>query len=342
MTTTPSLDIIIPVWNSPTETRACLVSILESSTTARLIIINNGCDRVTERMLEEFSDHLADRAIYMTMERNIGFVPAVNRALLRSDADWAMIVRPTGTVTAACLDQVLAATQREQAGMVVPHCSADFTVHSQLLKNGCASIETADISFSALALSRVMRERIGLFDEELDGGAWCLRDYRHRGHARGFRSYLVPQVCFTGGQGTVFGSEERRRRQGEAAIATFRARWGEPQQLAVYLPRSADERSLADTLQLLLAAARHGHRFVLFLHRRHHKSAMQQGGACLHSGIILHRLGSLAPLRDLGREVERLRNNAPGLQLVYALDGVSVPGCGAVASAGILQHLANP
>lgn len=342
MTTTPSLDIIIPVWNSPAETRACLVSILDSSATARLIIVNNGCDRVTELMLEEFSDHLADRAIYMTMERNIGFVPAVNRALLRSNADWALILRPTGTVTAACIDQILAATQREQSGMVTPRCPANFTVHPQLMKNGCASIETAEISFSALALSRAMRERIGLFDEELDGGIWCLRDYRHRSHARGFRCYLVPQVCFTGGQGTVFGSEERRRRQDESAITTFRARWGEQQRLAIYLPKSADERFLADTLQLLLAAARHGNRFVLFLHRRHYRTAVQYGAACLHSDIILHRLGPLVPLRDLGREVKRLRNSVPGFQLVCALDGVDVPGCGSVASADTLRNLANP
>jgi hypothetical protein len=341
MTTTPSLDIIIPVWNSPAETRACLVSILESSATARLIIVNNGCDRVTELMLEEFSDHLADRAIYMTMERNIGFVPAVNRALLRSDADWALIVRPTGMVTAACIDQILAATQREQSGMVTPHCSADFTVHPQFLKNGCASIETAEISFSALALSRLMREQIGLFDEELDGGVWCLRDYRHRSHARGFRCHLVPHVSFAGGQGAVFGSEERRRMQRESAVETFRARWGEQQQLAVYLPRSADERSLSDTLQLLLNAARHGHRFMLYLHRRHHRTALQLGAACLHSGVILHRLATLAPQRDLVRELERQRKQIPGLQLACALGGVSVPGSGAAAPAGILHQLAK-
>lgn len=341
MTTTPSLDIIIPVWNSPAETRACLVSILESSTTARLVIVNNGCDRTTELMLEEFSDHLADRAIYMTMERNIGFVPAVNRALLRSDADWALIVRPTGMVTAACIEQLMTATQREQAGMLTPHCTADFTVHPQFVKGGCISIETAEISFSVLALSRAMRERIGLFDEELDGGAWCLRDYRHRSHTHGFRCYLAPQVSFTGGQSTVFGSEERRRKQGERAVAVFHDRWGKQQQLAVYLPRSADERSLADTLQLLLAAARRGHRFVLFLHRRHHRTALQHGAACLHSGIVLHRLGMLAPQRDLVRELERQRKRAPGLQLACALDGVSVPGSGAIAPAGILHHLAN-
>jgi len=342
MTTTPSLDIIIPVWNSPAETRACLVSILDSSATARLIIVNNGCDRVTELMLEEFSDHLADRAIYMTMERNIGFVPAVNRALACSDADWSLIVRPTSTISAACIDLILAATQREQSGMVTPHCSADFTLNPQFLKNSCASIETAEISFSALTLSRLMRAQIGLFDEELDGGIWCLQDYRHRSQLHGFRCYLVPQACFTGGQGTVFGSEERRRRQAEAAVAVVRARWGEQQRLAVYLPKSADERSLADTLQMLLAAARHGHRFVLFLHRRHYRTAVQHGAACLHNGIILHRLGPLTPLRDLGREFKRLRNTLPGLQLVCTHDSVIVPGCGAVVPSDTLKHLANP
>ncbi|MGE3549028.1 MAG: glycosyltransferase family 2 protein, partial [Geobacter sp.] len=59
--TTPTIDIIIPVWNQPFETRACLVSILNTADSARLIIINNGCDRDTELLLEEFCEPLGNR-----------------------------------------------------------------------------------------------------------------------------------------------------------------------------------------------------------------------------------------------------------------------------------------
>ena len=90
----PSVDIIVPVWNNPFETRACLAAILEYSPGARLIIIDNGSSRETELMLEEFSEPLADQALFITSDRNIGLVPAINKGLASSDADVAVIVRP--------------------------------------------------------------------------------------------------------------------------------------------------------------------------------------------------------------------------------------------------------
>ena len=92
--TTPSVDIIVPVWNTPFETRACLASILTYSPEARLIIIDNGSSRETELMLEEFSEPLGEQALFITTERNIGLVPAINRGLASSDRDFAVIVRP--------------------------------------------------------------------------------------------------------------------------------------------------------------------------------------------------------------------------------------------------------
>ena len=340
--TTSTLDIIVPVWNHPTEARACLVSILDCAETARLIIINNGCDRATELMLEEFSDHLGDRAIYMTMERNIGFVPAVNRALNRSDADWAVIVRPTGTLTAECYQQILEATTKEQAGIITPHCPSEHPLPARLLKSDCSCLETCNISFALLALSRSMRSTIGLFDEELDGGTWCLQDYRHRADAHGFRSYLLPKVAASGEPITIFGSRDRRRKQEETAINTFRQRWGTQQQLALYLPKESDEHKLKETLQLLHAAARHGHRLELFLHRRQYTQAIQNGAACLHSGIVLHKLPLLTPLKSLARSMEKLKLQHPQLQPVCSLDDVPFPGYDNALPITLLQQLAKP
>lgn len=340
--TTSTFDIIVPVWNNPTAARACLVSILDCAETARLIIINNGCDRTTELMLEEFSDHLGDRAIYMTMERNIGFVPAVNRALNRSDADWAIIVRPTGTLTAECYQQILEATAKEQAGIITPHCPSEHSLPDRLLKSDCRCLETCEISFALLALSLTMRTTIGLFDEGMDGGAWCLQDYRHRADAHGFRTYLLPKVAAQGEPITIFGSRDRRRKLEENAVNTFRQRWGVQQQLALYLPKETDDHKLQETLELLHAAARHGHHLDLFLHRRHYTQAIQNGAACLHSSIVLHRLPLLSPLKSMARSMEKLKLQHLQLQPVCSLDGIPFPGYDNALPITLLQQLAKP
>jgi hypothetical protein len=340
--TTTTVDIIIPVWNNPAETRACLVSILDSTADAHLIIINNSCDRTTELMMENFCDHLGERAIYLTTERAIGFVAAVNRALHRSDADWALIVRPTGTLSAHCFQQIMAATRHEQAGIISPYCPSDHQILPKLLKDTCSCLETCEIGFSVLALSRKTRDIIGVFDEELDGGLWCLRDYRHRANAHDFRTILLPGAIAAGGSPVLFGSHERRQKMDEAALATFRKRWGVQQHVAVYLPREMDEQRLVATQELLLAAARHGHRFELFLHRRHYRFALQVGTACLHSGINLHCLSSLAPVRSLTRSMKALKSNNPQLLAVCALDGKPFPGYDAALPTITLTRLARP
>lgn len=339
MTTTQSLDIIIPVWNNPTEARTCLVSILESSTTARLIIVNNGCDRTTELLLEEFSDHLGDRAIYMTMERNIGFVPAVNRALTRSDANWALIVRPATTITPDCISQILQATTVPSVGLITPFCTTAYSQSAHLLKRGCPTMETDLISFSALAVSRTLRQAIGSFDESLDGDIWCLKDYRHRSNAHGFQTLLLPHAVISSSQPMRFGSAERRKKQDAAASSHFLNCWGKQQHVAVYLPKEADESRTAELLQQLLTAARHGHRIELLMHRQQFQSAINAGTACLHSSIRLHKLAMLTPYRSLVSTMLKLTAQHPELQPVCGLDSMPFPGYATALPSDHLQQL---
>lgn len=327
MTTDPSLDIIVPVWNSPTETQACLASILSSSTSARLILINNGCDRTTELMLEAFCEHLGDRAIYMGTERNIGFVPAINRALVRSDARWSLLVRPNATITATCLQQIIDATAQERAGIIIPHCPAESPLPTHLKKHPCTCVESCELSFSVLALAKSMRQTIGLFDEKLDGDTWCLKDYRQRANAHGFLSYLLPAAPVATGTTVVFGSEERRRMRDEVAAASFRQRWGEQHHFAVYLPKEADTLLLLDTMEQLLTGARNGNRFDLFLHHRQFRTAIHElNAACRHSNIILHGLSAFMPLRSLAQGMRQLTKQSPAIRPVCGLDGTPFPG----------------
>jgi len=184
---TPSLDIILPVWNSPDETRFCLVSLLPIiEAGARLILINNGCGRVTEQLLEEFSDPLGNQAIYMTMERNIGFVPALNHGLRRSDADWTLLLRPSVIIKGNFLKWLDFGAECPQSGILTPFIADIHHLPQKLDNKRLASIETSDISFDLLAVSKAVRDAAGQFNEELDSGSWCLQDYRRRALLCGF------------------------------------------------------------------------------------------------------------------------------------------------------------
>src|SRR5512140_3475500 len=99
----PGTDIIIPVWNRPAETRACLVSLVQHSSDSRFILLNNGCDRETECILEEFAEALDDRALLIGSGVNLGFVRAVNRGLARAEAAFAAVVRTSSVVSGGWL-----------------------------------------------------------------------------------------------------------------------------------------------------------------------------------------------------------------------------------------------
>lgn len=323
---TPTVDIIVPVWNQPFETRACLVSILNTTDTARLVIVNNGCDRDTELLLEEFCDPLGNRVLYMTMERNIGFVPALNRSLIRSDADWAMLVRPNGMVTDGWLNNLLNVAGNERAGIITPLCSTETLLPKGASAACCSRLETCQISFAGLMLSRAMRDEIGTFDEELDGARWCLQDYQQRATAHNYRTYFAPGALLQSGQALVFGSEERRAERERYSRETFRARWGNPRHHAVYFPKTTETEHLSSALTTILPAARRGDSFTLFLHHRQYRQSAEQGWRCLHTSIELADLSRLTPERDLHKRLQKLKALIPELQIVKGVDGIPVPG----------------
>lgn len=327
--TNPFIDIIVPVWNQPFETRACLVSVLQGfDETARLVIVNNGCNRETELLLEEFAEPLGERVLYLCMERNVGFVPAVNRALSRSCADWSLILRPTSQLKHGWLPALRSATTTPETGIVTPLCSGELPLPSQLAaKSPCAHLETCELSFAGLLLSRTMRERIGCFDEALDSDRWCLRDYQQRAAAAGFLTILTPAAALTSGANQVYGSDERRKALLEHSTATCLARWGATERHAVYLPKECDDAQLQATLQTLLAAARRGNRCTLLLHRRQYQLAAEHGWLCRHTGLELVGLGRLAPQRDLRRRITQLQASHPGITIITGMPGMPVPGC---------------
>lgn len=338
--TTPSIDIILPVWNSPVEIRSCLVSLLPSlEAGAKLILINNGCDRETEKLLEEFSDHLANQAIYMTLGRNIGFVPALNHGLKRSDADWAVILRTSTTLHSPCQKWLEAAVSNSSAGIITPSFPLLHNPMPKLDNKGFRTIETSEISFDLAALSREMREKTGLFDETLDGSRWCLKDYRCRANANGFMTYLATGMTVKAGSTIFLGSEERRRIQEKQSEASYHERWGRPKKCAIYLPPSTENEKLLQLSDTTLKAARLGHTIELFLHRKQYQEASVKGFHRLHTSISMHKLPLLAPLRRLSQQISRLKTETPELLIIKGMDDSLFPGHAHALPAATLDRL---
>lgn len=321
----PTIDILVPVWNNPFETRACLAAILAHSPETRLIIVDNGSSRETELMLEEFSESLGEQGLFIKSERNIGLVSAINLGLARSDSDYTVIVRPHVTVTAGWLDALVHAAETTSAGIVSPLFAGVETLKLPVLAPGCTIMESCTVSFTTLLVRTEMRMVAGLFDDHLDGDEWCLREYVRRVASLGYRTCLTGAVRLSCSDAQQFGSAQRRSEMAQNSRSSYIARWGISRHYCIYFGPDADAGSLADCVTAILNGARQGHRFTLLLHRRQNSDFRKMGWNGLHTGMELLPLSFLFPLRDLHRKIVALRTASPDLLAVFGSNG-AVPG----------------
>jgi hypothetical protein len=294
----PTVDIIVPVWNNHFEARTCLSAILTHSSGSRLIIVDNGSDRQTQLVLEEFSEPLGERCLLLSSDRNVGLVRAINMGLARSDSDFAVIVRPHVIVTDGWLDGLFEAAD---SGIASPLFSGSGAPFPSPFARGCTRMETLTISFSTLALKSEVHMLIGGFDEQLDGGEWCLKDYASRAGSKGYRTCITSNSIVVCGAETIFGSDVRRREQALASQAVYVERWGAGRHYGVYFGHGIEVDSLADAVETILHCARRGHRFTLLLHRKQASDFCRLGWNCLHTSIELKILSRFMPQRDLRR-----------------------------------------
>jgi hypothetical protein len=321
----PTVDIIVPVWNSPFETRACLAAILEYSPEARLIIVDNGSSRETELMLEEFSEPLGERGLFIKTERNVGLVPAINMGLARSDSDFAVIVRPNVMVNAGWLKVLLHAAETTGAGIVSPLFKGAGAPHLPHLSPGCTQMESCTVSFSTLLMRGEMRIISGSFDEHLDGGEWCLREYVRRVASKGYRTCITALSRVMCDVEPLFGSSERRLEMLQNSRSVYLTNWGAPCHYAVYFGKEADAAGLSDSIEAILDGARQGHRFTLLMHHRQHSASRITGWHCLHTGIELYSISILFPQRDLKIKLASLQTRSPDLFVVSGTAGIPFP-----------------
>lgn len=322
----PTVDIIVPVWNNPFETRACLAAILTHSPDARLIVVEHGSNRETQIMLEEFSEPLGDKALFLASERNLGLVPAINLGLKHSDSDYAVIVRPHVTVTRGWLAALVSAAAQPETGIVSPVFSGSSAPVLRLPPAGCRQAETFTISFSALLLKKEMGLWPEGFDEEMDGGEWCLKDFVRRAGAKGFHTAVACASQVICAQETVFGSEKRRQEQYLASREKYQQRWGINRHYTVYFGKDTTLETLREALEIIMYYARQGNRFSLLFHRRQTSLCKKNGWNCLHTGIEVFKLSLLLPQRDFAKKIATIAANEPETLFVHDTESGAFPG----------------
>ncbi|MDD2541673.1 MAG: glycosyltransferase [Desulfuromonadaceae bacterium] len=322
----PTIDILVPVWNDPFETRACLAAILMHSPGVRLIIVDNGSSRETELMLEEFSESLGDQGLFIKSEKNIGLVAALNLGLARSDSDYTIIVRPHVSVQAGWLEALVSTAETTGAGIVSPLFRGADAPPMPALDSGCTVMESCTVSLATLLLRTEMRVVAGTFDEGLDGNEWCVKEYVRRVAAFGYRTCITSCVSLSCSAGQQFGSAQRRNSMIENSRSVYISRWGAGSHYCVYFGTDAKTGSLGDTIAAICDGARQGHRFTLLLHRRQYADFRKNGWHGLHTGIVLQRISSLFPLRDIQKKIRMLQSVSPDLVMVRGSSGTIFPG----------------
>jgi len=314
-----TIDVVVPVWNKPNETRNCLVSLINHTPGARFIMLDCGSERETEKLLQEFADGLDDRALLMRDDSNVGFVRAANRGFGRSEAPFVALVRNTAQVCAGWLEPLLAfAAAHPEAGILVP----------RLVPGGLdcpAPVEVACASFDAMVLSRRVLLEAGGFDEALDGGVWCLRDFTRRACSKGLLTFLVPGPAVSCREEVRLGSERRREESLRRSVALFRERWGEGGRYLVHVPKGVEPDLLRQKLDWLLKGARHGDSYLVLLPAALEKAARLGGFGFPHENVRLVALPRLSTQGGRRRVFERIAAENPGMVPVAAVDGIAFP-----------------
>ncbi|MBI1921531.1 MAG: glycosyltransferase [Geobacter sp.] len=324
------IDIIVPVWNALVETRNCLVSLIEHAQSARLILVDNGSERETERMLQEFAEGLGERALLMRNEINNGFVKAVNQGLARAEAPFLGVVRNTSVVTSGWLEPMIeAAGARLEAGIIVPRLVEGTGANSRRQRTGAVSItETGAGSFAALLIRKKLYERIGGFDEEMDGAGWCLKDYSRKAYRADFNTLAVHASPVFHTEPVLLGSAQRREQQARKSAEDYLQRWGTEQSFCMHFPKETDPQVFLRKLELLLTGARQGHAFNLLVPYRLARQLRKQGIAAPHTGIVFEQMPLFGVSSAIARTLQRLMGETPSCQSVTGIDGIPFPGIG--------------
>jgi GT2 family glycosyltransferase len=314
----PGIDIVVPVWNRPEETRHCLAKLAEHSPEARFILMDNASERETETLLQDFAEALGDRALLFRSDKVEGFVALVNKGLARADAPLIALVKNTTMVGKGWLEPMAElVSRRPEAGLIVPRLvtkGGQVPVGRKL--SSSPPIERGHADFAAVLILKSLHERIGGFDEGLDGALWCLKDFSRRAWKEGFVTFSVPACVVYHEEEIQLGSQARRAERVRESISTYVRRWGREHSYCLDMPADIDPDSMRKEFDILLGSARLGHRITVIAHPKTYREIVRSGYDLLHEHIVVERLPVFFASGAATKILARLRSNASDTRII--------------------------
>ncbi len=191
-------DIVIPIWNQPELTAACLQSVAAcTEIPARLILVDNGSETPTRELLDRFKAEGKLPSEILRNAVNLGFIKAVNQGIRAGKAPWVCLLNNDTVVTANWLSEMIGVAQADPGiGLVNPTSNClgypakglpPEEIARRLAENRgkSAPLSTA-IGFCLLA-RRSLFDQIGLLDEQFGMGNFDDDDLSLRVRKAGLR-----------------------------------------------------------------------------------------------------------------------------------------------------------
>ena len=166
-------DIILPICDQYEFTKKCVESIIENTDTPfRLIIINNGKNPSTHKLLDSLKKRTDVHTTIVTNEQNVGWVKAINKGMELSDAPYLCFQNDDTIVTHGWLKKMInILNKNEKFGLINPSwqgrpASVSIDQYNSILeKNSGSFIETDLCRGFSIVFKRSVAEKIGKVDE---------------------------------------------------------------------------------------------------------------------------------------------------------------------------------
>ncbi|HVF64213.1 MAG TPA: glycosyltransferase [Casimicrobiaceae bacterium] len=222
---TSSIDIVVPVYNAPSDLRRCVDSVLQHTTGdyALVLIDDASTDPGIGALFAELSAKSLPQLTLLRNDSNLGFTGTANRGMTRSRADI-VLLNSDAIVTHGWLDALVrCAASDARIGTITPFSNnAEICSFPNLCENQVwpedgdphsvrVAIQAAAVPYYpeiptgvgfCMFVRRALIDAVGAFDSAFGAGYGEENDFCRRAHAAGFGNVLCDDafVLHTGGR----------------------------------------------------------------------------------------------------------------------------------------------
>lgn len=257
-------DIIIPIWNNPEYTKACIENIMANTKFPyHLILVDNASAAATKNYLEDLKSKEPSLVTLVRNNENLGFVKAVNQGLKAATAPYLCILNNDTVPAPGWLENMVRfAEEHPEAGLINPQCGGHgdtpIAEYAKMLEKKRGSyMEMNQCQGFAMLLRKELVDKIGYLDESFGIGGFDDTDYSMRAHKAGYRSVAIGDAYVYHRLHASFDKAGTREEWVRRNKKIYYDKWGKHLRAGILVDiRGIDDNALRETLLLAYGLAR--------------------------------------------------------------------------------------